>query len=147
MQEFTFTNTSQQISVSEHVGRTLCVIFRCILTASGFPSSMWGKLFMAATHLKNRTLHKALKMETPFKMLHGEEANLSHLCINRARTVVHINDSRNMDATAWEGQVYGYRGVAPTTTTATTTTTTRLVERFQPSTLHKLPQLGNLHTQ
>ena len=34
---------------------------------------------MAAACLKNMTPHKALKMETPFKMLHGEEVDLSHL--------------------------------------------------------------------
>ena len=31
---------------------------------------------MAARYLKNRTLHKPLKMETPYMMLHGEEANM-----------------------------------------------------------------------
>ena len=50
---------------------------------------------MAAAYLKNRTSHnKALKMETPIKMLHGEEADLSHLRVIRARAFVHIKDSR-----------------------------------------------------
>ena len=40
---------------------------------SGFPSSMWGELFMAGAYLKNKTPHKALKMETLFKILHDEE--------------------------------------------------------------------------
>ena len=63
---------------------------------------------MAAAYLKNRTPHKALKMETPFKMLHGEEADLSHLCVIGARAFVHTKDSRMLDAAAWEGKVYGY---------------------------------------
>ena len=79
IQEFAATNTPQQIGVSEGVRRTLCAMVRCMLADSGFPSSMWGEPFMAAAYLKNRTPHKALKMETPFKMLHGEEADLSHL--------------------------------------------------------------------
>ena len=59
---------------------------RCMLADSGFSSSMWGELFIAAAYLKNRTPHKALKMETLFKMLHGEEADLSHLRVIGART-------------------------------------------------------------
>ena len=63
---------------------------RCMLADSGFSLSMWGELF-----IKNRTSHnKALKMETPFKMLHGEEADLSRLHAFRARAFVHIKDSR-----------------------------------------------------
>ena len=43
---------------------------------------------MAAAYLKNRTPHKALTVETPFKMLHGEEADLSHLRVIGARAFV-----------------------------------------------------------
>ena len=60
---------------------------------------------MAAAYLNNRTPHKVLKMETPFKMLHGKEADLSHLRVIGARTFVHIKDSRKLDAAAWEGKV------------------------------------------
>ena len=52
-----------------------------------------GGLFMTSSYLKIRTPHKALKMETPFKMLHGEEADLSHLRFIGARISVHIKDS------------------------------------------------------
>ena len=51
------------------------------------------ELFMAPAYPKNRTLHKALKTETPFKMLRGEEADLSHLRVIGARIFVHIKDS------------------------------------------------------
>ena len=63
---------------------------------------------MAAAYLKNRTPHKALKMEKPFKMLHGEDADLSHLRVIEARTFVHIKDSRKLDAAACGGKVCGY---------------------------------------
>ena len=46
------------------------------------------------------TPHKALNMETPFKMLHGDEADLAHLCVIGTRTFVYIKDSRKLDATA-----------------------------------------------
>ena len=57
----------------------MCAKVQCILANSGFPSTMWGELFMAAPYLKSRNPHKALKREAPFKMLHSEEADLSHL--------------------------------------------------------------------
>ena len=94
VQEFAATNTPQQNGVSECVGRTMCAMVRCMLADSGFPSSMWRELFMVAAYPKNRNPHKALKMKTPFKMLHGEEADLSHLRVIGARTFVHIKDSR-----------------------------------------------------
>ena len=51
---------------------------------------------------------KILMMETPFKVLHGEEADLSRLRVIGARTFVHTKDSRKLDAAAWEGKVCGY---------------------------------------
>ena len=62
---------------------------------------------MAAAYLKHRTPHKAFKTETPFKMLHGEEANLSYLRVIGARPFVHIKNSRKLGAAVWEGKVYG----------------------------------------
>ena len=47
-------------------------------------------------------------METPFNMLHGEEADLSYIHVIGARTFVHIKDSRKLDAAAWEEKVCGY---------------------------------------
>ena len=74
---------------------------------------------MAAAYLKNRTPHKALKMETPFKMLRGEEVDLSHILVIGARTFVHIKDclQSSLRFKIW----YRRRGM-PTTTLWTTTT-------------------------
>ena len=63
---------------------------------------------MAAVYLKNRTPHKALKMETPFRMLHSEEAELSHFHIIGSRTFVHMKNFRKLNAAVWEGKVCGY---------------------------------------
>ena len=79
-----------------------------MLADSGFSSSMWGELFMAAVCLKNRTPHKALTMKTSFSMLHGEKADPQHLRVIGARTFVHIKNSRKLDAVAWEGKVCDY---------------------------------------
>ena len=49
---------------------------------------------MAAAYPKNRTSHKGLKMETSFKMLHSEGADLLHLRGIGARTFVHIKTPR-----------------------------------------------------
>ena len=78
---------------------------RCMLANSGFPSSMQGELFMVGAYLKNRTPRKRLKMELPFKMLHGEEADLWQLRVIRTIIFVLINDPRKLDAAAWGRKV------------------------------------------
>ena len=105
--EFAATNTPQQIGVSERMGRTLCAMVRCMLADSDFPSSMSRELFTAAEYLKSRTPHKALKMETLFKMLHGREADLSRLRVIVARTFMHIKDPRHSRRCGWEEKVCG----------------------------------------
>ena len=52
-----------------------------MLANSVFPLSMWGELFILAAYFKNRTPHKALKMETPFKTLHDGKIDFSHLSV------------------------------------------------------------------
>ena len=66
----------QHIGVSKRVWKTLSALVWYMPLDSGFPSSMARELFVAAAYLKNKTLHKADKKETPIKMLHGEEADL-----------------------------------------------------------------------
>ena len=63
---------------------------------------------MVAAYLKNRTPHEVLRIEMPVKMRPGEKADLLPLCVIQARSYVHVIDSRKLDATAWEGSVYGY---------------------------------------
>ena len=99
---------SKQTRASKRVDRTLCAMVRSMLAYTGFPSSMGGELFMAAVYFKNRTSHNAFKTETPFKMLHGEEADPSHIRVIGARHFLHIKDSRKVDAAAWEGKVCDY---------------------------------------
>ena len=106
--EFAATNLPQQVGAYERVGRNLCAMVRCMLTDSGFLLSMWGELIIVAAYLKNKAPHKALKMELPLKMLHGEEANLWHLRVIIAKTFMNIKDSRKLDAAARERNVYGY---------------------------------------
>ena len=59
---------------------------------------------MAAAYLKIRFPQKALKLETPFRMLQGEKADLLHFRVIVTRTFVHIKDSRKLDAAAWKGR-------------------------------------------
>ena len=109
-QEFAATNTPQQIGVSERVGRTLCAILivRCLLVDSGLPPNLWGELMLTTSYLCNRVPHSALKMETPYKVLYGKEADLSHLKIIGSRVFVHIKDSTKLGHTSWEGMVCGF---------------------------------------
>ena len=57
---------------------------------------------LTAAYLCNRMLHSGLDMETPFKRLHGIEANLSHLKIIGARAFVHIKDAKKLEPKPWE---------------------------------------------
>ena len=107
-QEFAATNTPQQIGVSERVGRTLCAMVRCLLVDSGLPRNLWGELMLTTTYLCNRVPHSALKMETPYKVLYGKEADLSHPKIIGSRAFVHIKDSTKLGHTSWEGMVRGF---------------------------------------
>ena len=63
---------------------------------------------MAAAYLNKRAPHKELEIKTPFKVLHGKETDLWHLCVIESRTFVHIKDSKKLDAMAWEGKLCGY---------------------------------------
>ena len=74
---------------------------RCMLADSGFASSICGELLVAVAYLKNRTPHKALKMKTPFKTLHGKKDDLSYIHVLGTRTSVHIKESRKIDTLAW----------------------------------------------
>ena len=55
---------------------------------------------MTASYLYKRISHSAFKMETPYKMLYGKDADLSHLRI--------IKDAKKLGHTSWEGMVRGF---------------------------------------
>ena len=61
-----------------------------------------------AAYLCNRILHSELDMETPFKWLHGKEANLSRLKIIGARACVHIKDAKKLEPKSWGGMLCGF---------------------------------------
>ena len=58
---------------------------------------------MTASCLCNRIPHSVIKMETPYTMLYGKEAGLSHIRTIGARAFVHIKDANKLDHTWWEG--------------------------------------------
>ena len=88
--EFAATNTPQQIGANERVGRTLAGMVRCLLADSGLPHFLWGELFLTASYLCNRAPHSALNHETPYKTLHGKDADLGYLRVIGSRTFVHV---------------------------------------------------------
>ena len=104
-QQFVATNTPQQICVSEHIGRKLCAMVRCMRVDSGLPPFLLGKLMMAASYICNRIPHSALKMDTPYKKLYEKNANLSHLKIIGARAFVHTKNPNKLGPMSWEGRV------------------------------------------
>ena len=52
--------------------------------------------------------HSGLGMETPFKRLYGEEANLSLLKIIGTRALVQIKDAKKLEPKSWEGMLCGF---------------------------------------
>ena len=85
---------SQQIGVSENVGRTLCAMVLCMRVDSGLPSFLLGEFMMAALYTCDRIPRSALNMETPYKKLYGEDADLFHLKIIGARAFVHTKKKK-----------------------------------------------------
>ena len=72
---------------------------RCMLVDSGLPHFLWRELMMTASYLCNRIPHSALKLETPYKMLYGKDADLSHFRIMEARAFVHTKDTNKLGHT------------------------------------------------
>lgn len=108
-QQFTSTNTPQYDGVSERDGRTLTEMARCLLSDGGFSKSLWGEMFFTAAFPANRAPHKVLENETPYKRMHGRDANLRMLRAIGARAFVHVEiHTQKMDAKAWEGKLCGY---------------------------------------
>ena len=82
---------------------------RCLLADSGLPHFVWGELFLTASYLCKRAPHSALNHETPYKILHGKDADLRHLRVIGARALVHVETHQEkLDPRAWEGRVVGF---------------------------------------
>ena len=61
-----------------------------------------------AAYLCSRMPHSGLDMETPFKRLYGNKANLSHFKIIGARAFVHTKDAKKLEPKSWEGMLCGF---------------------------------------
>ena len=82
---------------------------RCLLAYSRLPHFLWGELFLAASYLYNRAPHSALNHDTPYKTLHGKDADLRHLRVIGAIAFVYIEThQKKLDPRAWEGRVVGF---------------------------------------
>ena len=107
--EFAATNTPSQIGVSERNGRTLAGMARSLLLYIGLPKYLWDELILTAAYLSNRSPHSALGMQTPYKKIYGEEADLSLLTIIGTRAFVRIETyTKRLGDKAWEGRLCGY---------------------------------------
>lgn len=57
---------------------------------SGLPKQLWGEVLQAAAYLANRVAHSGLDMDTLFKKLWGNDANLQHLQVLGVGAFVNI---------------------------------------------------------
>ena len=80
-----------------------------MLADSGLPKFLWGYLMFTAAFLGNRAPHSAIGMQSPYRLLHGTEADLRLLRVVGARASVHIEKhSQNLELKAVEGRLVGY---------------------------------------
>ena len=63
---------------------------------------------MTASYACNRISHSALKMKTEYKILYGEDADLSLLRIIGDRAFVYVKDAIKLGHTSWEGTLCGF---------------------------------------
>ena len=87
---------------------------RCMRVESGLPPFLPVELMMAASHICKRIPHSALTMETSYKKLYGNDADLSHLKLIGARAFVHIKNPNKLGHTSWEGMVCGFNETVST---------------------------------
>ncbi|CAM9927547.1 unnamed protein product, partial [Sphacelaria rigidula] len=100
---------TQQIGLSERVGRTLAAMVRCMLADSGLPTFLWGELMFTAAYLANRPPHSALDMQSPYEIPKGTEPDLKHLGVVGARAFVHNErHTSKLALKAVEGRLVGY---------------------------------------
>ena len=58
--KYASTNTPQQTSMSERVGRTLAVMVRYMFADTELPNMMWEELMFTAAFLGNKAPHSAI---------------------------------------------------------------------------------------
>lgn len=95
--------------MSEHPGRILAAIPRCLLVNSGLPTFFWEELMWTATYLPNLIPHSTHDMAAPYKARFGKEADLPRLRTTGTRAFLHIEiHPKKVDINAWNGMLCGY---------------------------------------
>lgn len=82
--------TPQQNSRVERAQRTLVEKARSLLADANLGKEFWGKAVVTACYLMNRSPSRALNGKTPYEIWHGEQPDLSHLCVFGCPAWVHI---------------------------------------------------------
>lgn len=81
-QQFSDPYSPEMNSRAEAKIRDLTVMCRTLLLAMNLPPAMWGYAILAAGHIKNRVLTKALDVvTTPYEQVFGIVPNLGHIRI------------------------------------------------------------------
>ena len=77
--EHSVSYTPQQNCVAERNNISLKEMETCLVHAKHIFPSLWAKAANCASYLQNRVPHKSVVGVTPFKALHGNKPNVSHL--------------------------------------------------------------------
>lgn len=111
----------------ERMNRMIQERARALLFEAGFPASLWGLAFHAATYIYNRTPHSRIDFITPYEMLYSKQPDLSYLKVFGSRAYVldeQIPNGKKLQSRCNKSYLVGYTNTGYTLFDPTTKKTT-----------------------
>ena len=104
----TVHDTPKHNGVAERLNRTLVEHVHAMTHASRLPKSLWGKVVMHATWVKNCTSTCHLGKKTPYEMLYSKKPNLEKVPIWGCRVKAHDTSGTKLDMHVHDGHWVGF---------------------------------------
>lgn len=104
------SNTPQQNGIAERINLTLWDMVRAMLSKFTTDKRLWADALMAASYIKNRIPHSAVKL-IPFTAWYGQKPVLNQLRVMFCLGYIHIQDTtarKKLDDRAIPGVFAGY---------------------------------------
>ena len=94
--ELTIPKNPEQNGVAERMNRTLVETVRSMLSCTNLPHKVWGEALSTEAYLRNRSLTKAVKGQTPYVAWTGKKPKVDHLRILGCQTFVYVPKDERM---------------------------------------------------